>query len=167
MRLLKVILFLGVLCIFLPGASCPPRDIPVKRETPEKTLLVLREALVKEDYSTAYYSLCKSSRQRYSYGNFKLVLEWTIFGVLIKSMLINWNIKSVKYYNESNKTPKIVEKAKVLLQHWKYPDYQKEFVFINEDDGWRMELTLAGFLGMPQEDEDRFSPVPAEENEEK
>ncbi|MFH1230917.1 MAG: hypothetical protein V1709_05410 [Planctomycetota bacterium] len=167
MKLLKVIIFLGALWLFLTGASCPPYDKPIKRESPEKNLKVLKDALEKGDYSTAYYCLSKNTRNRpgYEYGNFKMMLEWTIFGVLIKSMLINWDIKSVKYFNETvkdsdGKTTKTIEKARVLLQHWKYSEYQKEFIFIYENNGWRIDFTLAGIIGMPQEDEDNLFPVP-------
>ncbi|MFH0888866.1 MAG: hypothetical protein V1871_06625 [Planctomycetota bacterium] len=172
MKLLKVILFLGALWIFLTGASCPPRDTEVRRETPEKNLRILREALEKEDYQTAYYCLSKSTHQRYKYGDFKIMFEWTIFGVLIRSMLINWDIKSVKYFNEAikdsdGKTTKTIEKAKVVLQHWKYSEYQKEFIFVYENNGWRIDFTLAGIIGMPQEDEDTLFPVPSKKSEEK
>jgi hypothetical protein len=143
----------------LQGASCP-HEPEVSRETPKKTFSVMRLALEKDDYSTAYFSLSKSTRQRYQYSHFKMMLEWTIFGILTKSILINWNIKSINYFTEtlraSDKEIKI-EKAKVLLQHWKYPEYQKEFICVYED-GWRIELTMAGLLGMPQEDEDNLFP---------
>jgi hypothetical protein len=174
MKLLKVILFLGVLWMFLTGASCPPRDTPVKRESPEKNLRIFREALEKGDYETAYFSLSKTTRQRYAYNHFKMMLEWTIFGVLIKSILINWDITSVEYFKETikpvgvdDKTPRIIEKAKVLLRHWKYHNYQKEFIFIYEDNGWRIDFTLSGIIGIPQEDEDTLFPIPPKDDKQK
>ena len=172
MKLLKVILFLGVLWMFVTGASCPPHDTPVIRETPEKNLRILREALEKEDYQTAYYCLSKSTHQRYKYSDFKMMLEWTIFGVLVKVMLINWDTKSVKYFNETikdsdGKTTRTIEKARVVLQHWRYSEYQKEFIFVYEDNGWRIDFTLAGIIGMPQEDEDNLFPVPRQDDKKK
>jgi hypothetical protein len=165
MQLLKAIIFLGLLLLLSSGASCPPYDTPIKRESPEKNLRVLKDSLEKGDYGTAYFSLSKNTRQRYAYNDFKMMLEWTIFGILIKSLLINWETKSVNYFKEiikdpNTKTPKTIEKAKVLLQHWKYPQYQKEFIFIYEDNGWRIDFTLAGIIGIPQEDEDTLFPVP-------
>lgn len=126
---------------------------------------VMRQALENDDYSTAYYCLSKNTRERYSFFNFKVMLEYTIFGILVKNMLINWDVKSVKYYNETiasndpNKKPKVIEKARMILQHWKYPEYQKEFILVYEDEGWRIDLTMAHVLGVPQEDEDNLFPV--------
>jgi len=166
MQHIKHLLCVSVIVILSYGASCPPTEIRVPRTSPAKNLQVMREALGKSDYSTAYYCLSKDTRGRYKYGDFKLMLEYTIFGILIRSILVYWEVEDIKYFNETiaadgpDKPSKTIEKARVRLRHWKYPDYQKEFVFIYEDDGWRIDFTLAGIVGVPQEDEDAIAPPP-------
>ncbi|MBI5778100.1 MAG: hypothetical protein HZA49_01420 [Planctomycetes bacterium] len=171
MRYIKYILLTAVIAILSYGASCPPHDTLVKRTSPAKNLKVMREALAKSDYSTAYYCLSQDTRGRYKYGDFKLMLEYTIFGILIRSILTYWEVEDIKYFQETaaatepNETPKTIEKARVRLRHWKYPEYQKEFVFIYEEDGWRIDFTLAGIVGVPQEDEDAIAPPPSKKKE--
>jgi len=167
MRHIKYIICLAVIAILSYGASCPSRDIPITpRTSPAKNLKVMNAALEKGDYSTAYYCLSQDTRGRYKYGDFKLMLEYTIFGILIRSILVYWEVEDIKYFKETvastvkDEPPKTIEKARVLLKHWKYPEYQKEFVFIYEDDGWRIDFTLAGIVGVPQEDEDAIAPPP-------
>ncbi|MEW6027188.1 MAG: hypothetical protein AB1599_07835 [Planctomycetota bacterium] len=185
MKHLKYILLTAVIVVLAYGASCPPKEMPVPRTSPEKNLKVMREALEKSDYSTAYYCLSKDTRGRYKYGDFKMMLEYTIFGVLIRSILVYWEVEDIKYFRETitsevkparlegsggdesptgqpSGPPKIIEKARVRLRHWKHPDYQKEFVFIFEEDGWRIDFTLASIVGVPQEDEDAIAPPPKE-----
>jgi len=164
MNYIKHILLTAIIVILSYGASCPPKEIPVPRTSPVKNLQVMRAALEKSDYSTAYYSLSQDTRSRYKYGDFKLMLEYTIFGILIRSILTYWEVEDIKYFQETvsadepDKPSKVIEKARVRLRHWKYPKYQKEFVFIFEEDGWRIDFTLAGIVGVPQEDEDAIAP---------
>jgi len=171
-------LLAAVAAAVLTGATCPPHNLDIARESPEKSLQVMRQALEKSDYDTAYFSLSDSTRHRYAFSHFKLMMEYTIFGILVKSMLINWNVKSVKYFTENIKAPdgksadspanrgiappKQVDKARVMLQHWKHTEYQKEFIFVYQDNGWRLDLTMAHVIGMPQEDEDTLFPVRTE-----
>lgn len=156
--------------MLLPGASCPPAPPTIPIETPEKNLQMFKQALETDDYGTAYYCLSDNTRSRYKFSHFKLMMERTIFGVLIKSIIINWETVSVKYYSEKDDKDKPVQKAKVVLQHWKYQDCRKEFIFVYElvdeetkEFGWHVDFTLAGVLGIPQEDEDRLFPVPPKE----
>ena len=190
MRYIKYILCLAVLTALSYGASCPSRDIPITpRTSPAKNLQVMSAALEKGDYSTAYYCLSQETRGRYKYGDFKMMMEYTIFGILIRSILVYWEVEDIKYFQEtppdrtviradvattekdeptgtpatrgtgaSSEPPKTIEKARVRLRHWKYPEYQKEFIFIFEEDGWRIDFTLAGIVGVPQEDEDAIAP---------
>lgn len=176
MNYIKYILCLAVITVLSYGASCPSRDIPtVPRSSPAKNLQVMREALQKSDYSTAYHCLSQDTRGRYKYGDFKLMLEYTIFGVLIRSILTYWEVEDIKYFNETvaseikDEPPKVIviEKARVRLRHWKFPDYQKEFIFIYEEDGWRIDFTLAGIVGVPQEDEDAIAPPQTDKKKER
>jgi len=171
---IKYLLCVAVIAVLSCGASCPSKDIPITpRTSPAKNLKVMNAALEKGDYSTAYYCLSKDTRGRYKYGDFKLMLEYTIFGILIRSILVYWEVEDIKYFNETvastekparlagsggDAPPKTIEKARVRLRHWKYPDYQKEFIFIYEEDEWRIDFTLAGIVGVPQEDEDAIAP---------
>jgi hypothetical protein len=173
MNCIKYILLTATIVILSYGASCPSRDIPaVPRTSPVNNLQVMREALQKSDYSTAYYCLSQDTRGRYKYGDFKLMLEYTIFGVLIRSILAYWEIADIKYFNETvspaepEAPPRVIEKARVLLRHWKFPDYRKEFVFIYEENGWRIDFTLAGIVGVPQEDEDAIAPPKTDKKKE-
>ncbi|MFH1228390.1 MAG: hypothetical protein V1701_10890 [Planctomycetota bacterium] len=168
MKIYQIVLLVAVFLIMLPGASCPPRPPIVPVETPDKNLKIFRDSLGEEDYGTAYYCLSENTRSRYKYGDFSMMMKWTIFGVLIRSMMINWETKSIDYYNENG-----IQKAKVILQHWKYPEYSKTFIFVYEPASaetnalaWRVDFTLAGILEMPQEDEDRLFPPPKKETTE-
>lgn len=173
----RIVILLLIALALLPGASCPPANPNTPIETPEKNLIIFREALEKPDYATAYYCLSQNTRDRYQFNHFKMMFEYTIFGILIKSMLINWDLDSIKYYTEvsaeNHKTDEqptrltAVQKAKVVLRHWRYPEYKKEFIFVYEptssgasDMAWRVDFTMAGILEMPQEDEDRLFPRP-------
>ena len=165
MRYIKYLLGVAVITILSYGASCPSKDLPeTPRTSPAKNLQVMSAALEKGDYSTAYYCLSQETRGRYKYGDFKMMMEYTIFGILIRSILVYWEVADIKYFQETiaatakDEPPKTIEKARVRLKHWKYPDYQKEFVFIYEDDGWRIYFTLAEIVGVPQEDEDAIAP---------
>lgn len=168
MKIYQIILLVAVFLIMLPGASCPPRPPIAPIETPEKNLQIFRDALEKEDYGTAYYCMSENTRSRYKYGDFNMMMKWTIFGVLIRSLMINWETQSIDYYNEKDsRTGLDVQKAKVVLRHWKYPEYSKTFTFVYEPASaetkalaWRVDFTLAGILEMPQEDEDRLFPPP-------
>ncbi len=174
MRYIKYILCVAMIAILSYGASCPSKDIPITpRTSPAKNLQVMSAALEKGDYSTAYYCLSQETRGRYKYGDFKMMMEYTIFGILIRSILVYWEVEDIKYFRETvaatvkparlaesggDEPPKTIEKARVRLHHWKYPEYQKEFIFIYEEDGWRIDFTLAGIVGVPQEDEDAIAP---------
>lgn len=172
MHYIKYILCLAVITILSYGSSCPPPNIPVPRTSPAKNLQVMRDALAKSDYSTAYYCLSQDTRGRYKYGDFKLMLEYTIFGILIRSILTYWEVEDIKYFKETvnsdgpDKPAQVIEKARVRLKHWKHPEYQKEFVFIFEEDGWRIDFTLAGIVGVPQEDEDAIAPPKTDKKKE-
>ncbi|MBI4712654.1 MAG: hypothetical protein HY762_05065 [Planctomycetes bacterium] len=172
----RIVVLLLIALALLPGASCPPTNPNQPIETPEKNLSMFREALEKPDYAAAYFCLSQNTRARYQFNHFKMMFEYTIFGILIKSMLINWDLDSIKYYSEmadsrtarpEEPTPEPVQKARVVLRHWRYPEYKKEFIFVYEptapdstDKGWRVDFTMAGILEMPQEDEDRLFPRP-------
>jgi hypothetical protein len=165
MNYIKYILLTAIIVILSYGASCPSKDLPeMPRTSPAKNLKVMSAALEKGDYSTAYYCLSQETRGRYKYGDFKLMMEYTIFGILIRSILVYWEVEDIKYFKETvaattkDEPPKTIEKARVRLHHWKYPEYQKEFVFIFDEDGWRIDFTLAGIVGVPQEDEDAIAP---------
>ncbi|MDI6733157.1 MAG: hypothetical protein QME51_06660 [Planctomycetota bacterium] len=190
MRIVKRVIIIGMLVFFLQGASCPPKDTGVPRTSPEETLRIIKTSLEESNYATAYHCLTKDTRNRYPFSHFKMMFEWTMFGVLIKDVIVTWRVKDVKYFTETVTTPsklppepqkgvgtgskpsensavspdeakipsaRIIQKAKVLMEHWKYPtQYQKEFIFVYEDNGWRIDFTLAGVLGLPQEDEDVY-----------
>lgn len=150
--------------IFIPNQGCLfsglGKDRAGSRDTPKETMDVFRKSLETRDYSTAYHCLSQNAKSRYKFNHFKMMFEWTIFGVLIKNMVISWEPIRIKYAR--NRT-----EATLMLRHQQYPAYKKDLFFIYEDDGWRIDFTLARILGMPQEDEDMlFPPSPAEEPQE-
>ena len=71
--------------------------------------------------------------------------------VLLKNLLINWKVVNTTCHGD---------KAIVILQHLKYPDYQKDLLFVYEEEGWRVDITMAQLLGVPQEDEDNLFAYP-------
>jgi hypothetical protein len=158
------IIFLIACFLLTSGIGCclfsgPGRDRAESRETPQKTLEVFRKALETKDYSTAYHCLSKDTKARYQFSHFSLMFEWTVFGVLIRNMIIYWEVESTKYSRDH-------EKATLRLRHQRYPSYKKDFTFVYED-GWRIDFTLAHILGMPQEDEDMLFPPKPEEDKNK
>jgi hypothetical protein len=161
MRHYKLVILLGFIlitsasgCIFWGG---PGEDRANSRETPQKTLDVFKTALDARDYSTAYHCLSKGTKLRYQFAHFKLMFEYTVFGVLIKNMVVSWETEFIKYTRDGNG-------ATLRLRHRRYATYKKDFIFVYENKGWRMDFTLARVLGMPQEDEDLlFPPQPVKE----
>ncbi len=150
--------------IFIPNQGCLfsglGKDRAGSRDTPKETMDVFRKALETRDYSTAYHCLSQNAQSRYQFNHFKMMFEYTIFGVLIKNMIISWEPVHIKYAR--NRT-----EAELMLRHQRYPAYKKDLFFIYEDDGWRIDFTLARILNIPQEDEDMFfPPQPEEESEE-
>ncbi len=147
-------------CLLLTcGLGCAGlgRDKAGPRETPQQTMDVFRKALETRDYSTAYHCLSKNAKSRYQFNHFKMMFEWTVFGILIKNMVVSWETESIKYSHAR-------QEARLTLRHQYYPTYKKTFFFVYENEGWRVDFTLARILGMPQEDEDLlFPPQPVKE----
>lgn len=159
-RLWVILAFLLLICCNGCIFSGLGKDKAESRDTPQETMRVFRKALETRDYSTAYHCLSRNAKTRYQFNHFKMMFEWTVFGILIKNMVISWEPEHTKYSRDRTE-------ATLRLRHHFYPTYKKDFFFIYEDDGWRIDFTLARILGIPQEDEDRlFPPQPEEEPKE-
>lgn len=154
-KIIHAFLLCSILVFLLTGATCPRQlpDPPSSDKTPAKTLAVFREALDNHKYTTAFNCLSQNSQNRYPKEQFEMMLQWTIFGILLRNLLIKWDVVGTKYDSQDK------YKAMVTLRHNKRPEYQKDFIFVYEEEEWRIDITIARLLGMPQEDEDSlFSP---------
>lgn len=150
-KIAHVCLLLSLAFLLLTGATCPHKDNqPPDRGTPAQTMDTFRQALEDYKYTTAYECLSKNTRRRYPKDQFQMMLEWTIFGILLRNMLIKWDVTDTQYDSLDK------NKAIVILSHGKYPEYQKDFIFVYERKGWRIDITMARLLGVPQEDEDNI-----------
>ena len=160
--LLVLMLFLTNGCTLYYKIFYPlGRDKVPQREDPKETLELFRQSMEKGDYATAYHCLSKNAKRRYKYAHFRMLFDWTSFGVLLRSLLVNWDVKKIEIDRSD------VNKAWVHLGHRHYPSYKKKLPFVYENKSWRADFTLAWSLSMPQEDEDILFPPPEEEEKKK
>jgi hypothetical protein len=68
------------------------------------------------------------------------------FGSLIRHLFIAWTISDVAYSADG-------KRAVVTFQHDLFPQYEKRFDMALEGDEWKIRITLAGCLEMPEWDE--------------
>ncbi len=143
-----VAVVLGLLlggCVGPP--SKPPRiPDPPATSTPAEAFRRFSEALGKDDLAVFYSLLSRDTQYRYELWEFETMFRKTRFGKLLRHLMLEWKVQGYEVQEER-------VTAKVTLVHPVAPGFSKSFDMVLEGTDWRVRLSIAQALDMPEFDE--------------
>ncbi len=150
-----LLLLVAAGCTFGPR---PPGRIPDPPATtsPAEAFRRFSEALRAENYEAMFALLSRDTQARYELWEFDDMFKKTRFGKLFRHLMLNWRVRDYRV------EPDLVQ-AIVTLEHPTAPGYAKAFGMSLEGGDWKVRLTIAQALDMPEFDErflfpERFMP---------
>lgn len=143
--------FLLAACVMiLPGCinTSDPERIkePPATKSPKAAFEFFTEALRKSDLEQFYGLLSRDTRFRYGLWEFQFMFNKTRFGKLFRHLMLEWKVD--KYEIQPDQTT-----AVVTLRHPTDKTASKRFEMVLEKMDWKVRLTLAQALDMPEFDE--------------
>ncbi|MBI3099417.1 MAG: hypothetical protein HYY93_14495 [Planctomycetes bacterium] len=145
--------FLIGLVLLLPLAGCitrgQPRDLKdrEKQKAPLDAYYQFQQHLYDLKLDKAYQLFSKDTRERYKYGEFSMMINQTRFGQLILDYLIRWEVWDLQMDADG-------KRAVIEIVHPEQRQVRKEIeVLLEGENDWRIHFTLAGALGIADEDE--------------
>lgn len=132
--------------VLLAGCTAGNPPVNITDKTPREVWDQYAQFLRKNDFAKSYHLLSSDSKKRYPYMDYYLMFTQTRFGALIRHLFVAWNISKVTYSPDG-------KRAIVTFQHELFPEFEKKFDMALEGGSWRIRITLAGCLCMPEWDE--------------
>lgn len=134
---------------------------PPATSTPAEAFRRFSESLRAEEYPAMFALLSSDTQERYELWEFEDMFKKTRFGKLFRHLMLDWKVR--EYDIQPDRTS-----ALVTLEHPTRKEYAKTFGMVLENGDWKVRLTIAQALDMPEYDErflfpDRFVPRPSDE----
>jgi hypothetical protein len=119
---------------------------PPQSTDAQKIYSMFSDTINKKDYDTAYQLLSKDTRKRYSGFEFMYMFSKTLFGKLLRNMVLNWKQEFLTFNEKHSRT-------KIVIHHPTQTRYKKNIELVREGNEWKVRFTIAELMDMPESDE--------------
>lgn len=140
-------LLLVCLCAGCVNHPTPrPGQDPPAAASPAEAFRKFSDALRTDDLEAVYALLSRDTQRRYELWEFKYMFDKTRFGRLFRYLMLEWKVQGYEVQADQRT-------AIVTLVHPREAQFRKRFQMVLEGVQWRVRLTLAQALDMPEFDE--------------